>query len=78
MLSGRDPNVYAEVANRSRRRRDRGGFGVAPQEDENGEEVYVVVGPTGAALYSFTDIREAIAEAADLNETRMSNRAPLP
>ena len=33
----------------------------------NGEEIYVVVGPTGIGLYTFTDLRVATAEAAELN-----------
>jgi hypothetical protein len=71
-VSGRDTDVNAGAASPSRRRRDRGGFRVALGEGENAEEVYVVVGPTGVELYSFTDIREAIAEAADLNIGRTS------
>jgi hypothetical protein len=49
------------------RRRDRGSFCVVPQEAENEEQLYAVVAPTGVTLYTFTDVREATAEASALN-----------
>ena len=42
-------------------------FRVIPQHSGSGEEVYVVVSPTGVGLYTFTDLRLATAEAAELN-----------
>jgi hypothetical protein len=65
--SGSKAETSTSSEHRGRRSRGRGGFRVVSQADEKGEEVYVVVGPTGVALYTFTDIREAIAEAAELN-----------
>lgn len=59
------------------RRRDRGSFRVVPQEAANGEPLYAVVGPTGVALYTFTDMREAIAEAAELNTQGSSEHGSL-
>jgi hypothetical protein len=56
------------------RRRERGGFHVVPQTADNDEELYAVVNPTGVALYTFSDIREAIAEAAELNTTPIRGR----
>ena len=50
-----------------RRRGNRGAFRVIPLSVGNGEEIYVVVGPTGIGLYTFTDLRVATAEAAELN-----------
>ena len=44
-----------------------GAFRVIPLSAGNGEEIYVVVGPTGVGLYTFTDLRVATAEAAELN-----------
>jgi hypothetical protein len=58
-------------AHRVRRRRDRGSFRVVPHEAENEGQVYAVVGPTGVALYTFTDVREATAEASALNSARV-------
>ena len=52
---------------RAPRRRDRDSFRVVPQEAATGEQLYAVVGPTGVALYTFTDVHAAIAEAAELN-----------
>jgi hypothetical protein len=40
---------------------------VQRHEDINGEEVFAVIGPSGAALYTFTELRVATAEAAELN-----------
>jgi hypothetical protein len=56
------------------RRRERGSFCVVPQEAENEEQLYAVVGPTGVALYTFTDVREATAEASALNSTGNPDR----
>ena len=71
-VAGSGSNVETSTSSEHRVRptRSRGRFHVVPQEDEKGEEVHVVVGPTGVALYTFTDIREAIAEAAELNSWR--------
>jgi len=44
-----------------------GAFRVIPQHNGSGEEVYVVVSPSGVGLYTFTDLRLATAEAAELN-----------
>jgi hypothetical protein len=38
------------------------------------EEKYVVVAPTGVALYSFADIHAAAAEAAELNAVSAGSR----
>jgi hypothetical protein len=54
------------------RRGDRASFCVVPQEAENEELLYAVFGPTGVALYTFTDVREAIAEASALNSAPQS------
>ena len=48
-------------------RRDSGAFRVIPQNAVTGEEIYVVVSPAGVGLYTFTDLRVATAEAAELN-----------
>lgn len=45
-----------------------GGLFTVHVEKIGDEVMYVVVGPTGAALYSFGDRRQAQAEAAVLNE----------
>jgi hypothetical protein len=42
-------------------------FRVIPQHTGSGEEVYIVVSPAGVGLYTFTDLRLATAEAAELN-----------
>jgi hypothetical protein len=49
------------------RRGNGGAFRVVPQHPGNGEEVYIVVSPAGVGLYTFTDLRVATAEAAELN-----------
>ena len=54
--------------------RDRGSFRVVPLEAENGEQLYAVVAPTGVRLYTFTDVREAAAEASALNSARIPDR----
>ena len=56
------------------RRRDRGSFRVVPQAADEHEALYAVVSPTGVALYTFGDLQEAIAEAAELNTTRIRGR----
>ena len=67
-MPGSNPDVKnSETPRRSRRRRDRVTFRVVPQEDSTGEQLFVVVAPTGVALYTFTDIRDATTEAAELN-----------
>jgi hypothetical protein len=45
----------------------RGMFHVVPRLNGAGKEVYMVVAPTGVELYVFENIRDAIAEAAELN-----------
>jgi hypothetical protein len=55
-----------ETRRRDRRRWHHDGFTVA-QTTEAGEEKFVVVAPTGVALYSFADVHAAAAEAAELN-----------
>jgi hypothetical protein len=51
----------------ARRPSDGGAFRVVPQHAGGGEQVYIVVSPTGVELYTFTDLRVATAEAAELN-----------
>jgi hypothetical protein len=41
---------------------------------DNAEELYAVVNPTGVVLYTFSDIREAVAEAAELNAMPIRGR----
>jgi hypothetical protein len=62
--------VKREKEHRSSRRRNRGDFLVVRHLSEAGEEVYLLVAPTGVQLYTFEDIREATAEAAELNKAR--------
>jgi hypothetical protein len=50
-----------------RRSSNEGAFRVIPQHNGSGEEVFVVVSPTGIGLYTFTDLHLATAEAAELN-----------
>jgi hypothetical protein len=45
---------------------DTGGFRVVPAS-RAGEQIFMVVAPTGVALYSFADLHNAAAEAAALN-----------
>jgi hypothetical protein len=59
---------------RVRRPRDRGSFRVLPLEAENEQQLYAVVAPTGVTLYTFTDVREATAEASALNSARIPDR----
>jgi hypothetical protein len=49
-----------------RRAGKRGGYRVVPERRAD-EETFVVVTDEGAALYSFSDLRAATAEAAALN-----------
>ena len=55
-------------------RSDRGGdYRVVPEVTErSGNEVYVVVAPSGVPLYSFEDLRDASGEAAILNARQRS------
>jgi hypothetical protein len=62
------------VADRVARRRPRDSFRVVALEAEDNQELYAVVAPTGVALYTFTDIREATEEAAALNVAHASGR----
>jgi hypothetical protein len=57
------------------RRNDRGSFHVVPHLNGEGEEVYMVVAPTGVQLYMFENIRDATAEVAELN-SRPTRRWP--
>ena len=61
-------------AHRGDRRRDRDSFRVVPQGAQDTEQVYAVVGPTGVALYTFTNLHEATAEAAALNKASTTDR----
>jgi hypothetical protein len=57
-------------------RTDRGGdYRVVPVVTAgSGNEVYVVVTPSGVPLYSFEDLREASGEASLLNLRRAGSR----
>lgn len=60
---------YAAMAIDSHRRDRRRGhrdFRVVP-ESRDGESTFVVVAPSGVALYSFTELNAATSEAAALN-----------
>jgi len=57
----------------SSRSGNRASFRVVPQRD-GGEEVFLIVAPTGVALYSFTDLHAATSEAAALNTTSRRDR----
>jgi hypothetical protein len=46
-----------------------------PNEDARQQE-YMVVAPTGVALYSFADLRAAAAEAAELNAGHLAAAGP--
>ena len=62
--------MTAEMRRRYRRRsRQRAGFRVVPKGDAR-EQKFMVVAPTGVALYSFTDVHAAAAEAAELNAVK--------
>jgi hypothetical protein len=65
-MSGSTAEVNRHTQHRIQRRRDRGGFHIV-RRYEKGEELYAVIGPSGAALYTFSDLREATTEAAELN-----------
>jgi hypothetical protein len=59
--------------------RDRGSFRVILLEAEHGQQLYAVVASTGVTLYTFTDAREASAEALALNSRRIPDRvSPWP
>jgi hypothetical protein len=49
-------------------------FRVVPHQTEHDAQLYTVVGPSGVALYTFTDIHAATAEASVLNTARVSDR----
>jgi hypothetical protein len=66
-MSGSTAKVNRDTQHRVQRRRDRGSFRVIRRQDKTGEELYAVVGPSGVALYTFSDLHEANAEAAELN-----------
>jgi hypothetical protein len=70
VISGSNQGMNENMSNPRRGRRIRGGFRVIPRENDIGEEVYVLVGPTGVALYTFTDVSDATREAAELNGAR--------
>jgi hypothetical protein len=73
-MSGSTAEVNRDTQHRARRRRDRGEFRVI-QRHEKGEELYAVIGPSGVALYTFSDLRDATAEAAILNTPSQLDRA---
>jgi hypothetical protein len=62
------------TTHRVRHRRDRDSYRVIPQEAEHEQQLYGVVAPTGVTLYTFTDVREAIAEASALNSAPSGRR----
>jgi hypothetical protein len=70
-MSGNSFSLSRNSDHRSSRRRNRGDFRVVPHRNRNGEEVYLVVAPTGVQLWWFQDIRDATAEAAELNSSRV-------
>jgi hypothetical protein len=66
-MSGSTSDLSRNSDHRSSRRRSRGDFRVVPHLNRNGDEVYLVIAPSGVQLWWFEDIREATAEAAELN-----------
>jgi hypothetical protein len=72
-MSGTAVDSDGERHRRVERGRRRGDFRVV-QRVVGGEELYVVVGASGVALYTFGDVREATAEAAELNSPNRRNR----
>jgi hypothetical protein len=66
-MSGSSAGLESDTRHRSYGGRQRGGFRVVMQLNDVGEEIYVVVSPTDVPMYSFTDVRDASAEAAALN-----------
>jgi len=68
-MSGTTGDVSRDTTHRYYRPSTRGGFQVVPHLNGAGEEVYMVVAPTGVQLYMFEDIRDATAEAAELNRS---------
>jgi hypothetical protein len=66
-MSGNAFSLNRNSDHRSSRRRNRRDFRVVPHVNRNGDEVYLVVAPTGVQLYTFEEIREATAEVAELN-----------
>jgi len=74
MLGSTSP-VHARRPPRSRRREQRRhSFRVVPQQTGAGELMYMVVAPTGTPLYSFTELNDATAEAAELNAADETNQ----
>jgi hypothetical protein len=65
-MSGSTSEMKKDTQHRVQRRRDRGEFRVV-RRHEKGEELYAVIAPSGVALYTFSELREATAEAAELN-----------
>jgi hypothetical protein len=66
-MSGSTAKAHRDNQHRAQRRGDRSSFRVIRRQDTTGEELYAVVGPSGVALYTFTDLRAANAEVAELN-----------
>ena len=67
-MSGSTPDVIRDTSPGVQRRRDRAGdFRVVLRKDKNGEFVFTLLGPTGVALYTFSDLHDATAEGAELN-----------
>jgi hypothetical protein len=67
-MSGSTPDVNGDTSPGVQRRRDRAGdFRVVLRKDKNGEYVFTLLGQTGVALYTFSDLHDATAEAAELN-----------
>ena len=60
-------DVGTSAEHPARRSPTRGWYRVRPQDDENRETVYAVIAASGVALYTFSDLRDATAEAAELN-----------
>jgi hypothetical protein len=72
-ISGTSIGLRRNADHRSGRRRDRGDFHVVPHLNRSGDEVYLVVAPTGVQMYTFEDIHAATAEAAELNSGSASS-----
>jgi len=58
---------------RSNHAGNRESYRVVPRTD-GGEEVFLIVAPTGVPLYSFTDLRAATSEVAELNSVSTRSR----
>jgi hypothetical protein len=74
---GSAADATRETGHRLYRRPAGEAFRVVPQLGRDGEKVLLLVAPTGVALYTFADIRDATAEALGPDE-RGSQEAPPP